>query len=299
MTYRLRRRQRVQKSVRLIAGEQIDKAIAEVNDAELDRHETVHQVRKRCKKLRALVRIVRPQFAGYARENAFFRDAARELSYLRDAQSVVECFDALMKHNGDRVDGARFVAIRMELVDRRARLAEDVTGLDARLGAFLRQMHDARARVDLWKIDGDGFSAVRGGLSKTYQRGRKALRKVLADPTTENLHEWRKRVKYHWYHERLLRPIWPAMMRAERQLADELADLLGDDHDLAVLQHTVDGEPDRFGEERDRQALAGLINQRREQLQAEARLLGKRLFAERTGARARRFKRYWQVWQRG
>ncbi len=297
MAYRIRRNKSVQKSVRLIAGEQIDKAIAEINDPELDRHETVHQVRKRCKKLRALVRIVRPRFAGYEQENAFFRNAARELSYLRDAQTVVECFDDLMKHNGNTVDDAQFASIRAELVDRRTRAADDVAGLDARLDTFLQQMHDARARVDQWKIDDDGFSAVRGGLNKTYKRGRKALRKALADPTTDNLHEWRKRVKYHWYHERLLRCIWPAMMKAEREAGDELADLLGDEHDLAVLQQTVDGEPERFGEERDRQALAGLIEQRRSQLQTAAWPLGKRIFAERPAARARRFKRYWRVWR--
>lgn len=32
-------------------GVQIDKAIGELRDEELDRHEAVHQVRKRCKKL--------------------------------------------------------------------------------------------------------------------------------------------------------------------------------------------------------------------------------------------------------
>ncbi len=299
MAYRIRRNRSIQKSLRLIAGEQIEKSIAEINDPQLDRHEAVHQARKRCKKLRALVRIVRPQFADYKRENAFFRDAARELSYLRDAQSVVACFDELMKRHEDQVDRARFTATRKELVDRRRQVADDVAGLDARLNRFLEQMREARQRVAEWKIDDSGFSAVRGGLNKTYQRGRKALRKAHADPTTENFHEWRKRVKYHWYHERLLRQIWPAMMEVERRVGNELADLLGDEHDLAVLQQTLDAEPERFGEERDRQDLAGLIKQSRAQLQSEAHELGARVFAERPDARAERFQRYWMVWQRG
>jgi hypothetical protein len=298
MAYRIRRNKSIKESVRVIAGEQIERSIAEINDPQLDRHEAVHQARKRCKKLRALVRIVRPQFADYKRENAFFRDAARELSYLRDAQSVVACFDGLMKRHEGQVDSASFAAIRQELVDRRSQVAEDVAGLDARLGRFLEQMHEAHQRVAAWEIDDNGFSAVRGGLNKTYARGRKALLQAHADSTTDNFHEWRKRVKYHWYHERLLRQIWPAMMKVERRVGNELAGLLGDEHDLAVLQQTLDAEPERFGEERDRQELADLIKQSRAQLQSEAYQLGARIFAEQPDARAERFQRYWMVWQR-
>jgi inorganic triphosphatase YgiF len=65
MPFRLRRKKTVQKSVRRIALEQIDKAIREVLDDNVNRHEAVHQVRKRCKKLRGLIRLVRPSFQDY------------------------------------------------------------------------------------------------------------------------------------------------------------------------------------------------------------------------------------------
>ena len=74
----------VQAGVRRIACEQIDKAIAEIENTELPLDETIFQIRKRCKKIRGLLRLVRPSFDGYARENAIFRDAARE-----DQKSVV------------------------------------------------------------------------------------------------------------------------------------------------------------------------------------------------------------------
>lgn len=53
----------VEAGMRRIAAEQIERAIAEIDDTGLDRHETVHQVRKRCKKVRGLVRLVRPAFS--------------------------------------------------------------------------------------------------------------------------------------------------------------------------------------------------------------------------------------------
>lgn len=39
--------------IRRMAREQIDRALEEISDSSLDRHDTVHQVRKRCKKIRA------------------------------------------------------------------------------------------------------------------------------------------------------------------------------------------------------------------------------------------------------
>ncbi len=297
MAYRLRRKKSVQKSIRKVACEQIDRAIAEILDEQLDRHETVHQVRKRCKKVRGLVRLVRPVFADYQGENEFFRDAARELSYVRDAQSIIECFDALMKHFQQQIDRSSFAATREELERRRREIAGDEEGLDEKLDEFLASMREARHRVSHWKVDDDGFSAVAGGLKKTYRRGRKAMRLAYENPAAESFHEWRKRVKYHWYHARLLRRIWPRMMKVQREAAHHLSDLLGDDHDLAVLRQTILDTPARFGAAEDSQALLGLIDRRRAQFQAEAWPLGQRLYAEKPQPLAGRFGLYWETWQ--
>lgn len=297
MAYRIRRSKSVQASVRKIASEQIDKAIGEILNEQLDRHETVHQVRKRCKKLRGLIRLVRPEFNDYQMENKFFRDAARELSYVRDAQSIIECFDGLLEHFRDQIDQDAFAPVRDELALRRRKIADDKIGLDNKLDEFLAKMRDARGRAAKWKINDDDFSAVEGGLAKTYRRGRKALRSAYENPNTENFHEWRKRVKYHWYHARLLRRIWPDMMNMWRSVTDELSDLLGDDHDLAVFRQTLLDDPDRFSSESDLQLLIGLIDRRRAELQAKARPLGERLFAEKPERLNSRLHSYWETWK--
>ena len=68
MSYRFEPGEKVERGVKRMAREQIDKALAEIDSDELDVHERVHQVRKRCKKLRAIARLVRPalgsQYAG-------------------------------------------------------------------------------------------------------------------------------------------------------------------------------------------------------------------------------------------
>ncbi len=69
----------VEANLRKIAASQINRAIAEIDDPDLEPHKTVHQVRKRCKKLRGLVRLVRDAFDAYKVENVSFRDAAAQL----------------------------------------------------------------------------------------------------------------------------------------------------------------------------------------------------------------------------
>lgn len=298
MAYRIRRKKSVQKSVRKVAREQVDKAIGEVLDEELDRHETVHQVRKRCKKVRGLLRLVRPQFADYKRENQFFRDAAAELSYVRDIQAMIECHRELLDHFNDEIEREMFATIGDELLRRRRAISEDEETLSGKMDEFLARMREVRCRIEDWKIDDDGFSAIQDGLEKTYRRARKASVAAYEDLTAAEFHEWRKRVKYHWYHARLLRRIWPHMMHPHRDAADELADLLGDDHDLAVLRETLKDEPEEFGEPVVLQAALGLIDRRRAELESRARPLGSRLLAESPEQLADRWHAYWKVWKR-
>ena len=298
MAYRLRRDLSVQESFVKVAREQVDKAVGEVRDPELDRHEVVHQVRKRCKKLRALIRLVRPEFEEYQKENEFFRDAARRLSYVRDAQSILECFDALTGRFQEEGCLDEYASIRQRLVDRRQDVVDDQTGLEARLEEFLKRMEEARPRLEKWRIAADGFAGVEGGLRKTYRRGRVALRKAYAKPSPDNFHEWRKRAKYHWYHLRLLRRIWPRVVASHVDAADDLGSLLGDAHDLAVLRRTLLAEPGMFGTERDVRACLEVIDRRCFELRSKARPLGERIFAEKPKRLSARFHAYWDTWRR-
>ncbi len=76
MGFRLQHQESVAQGVKRIAQEQLSSAVAEIQNEELDRHEAVHQIRKRFKKIRGLIRLVRPVFQKtYQKENVIFRDA--------------------------------------------------------------------------------------------------------------------------------------------------------------------------------------------------------------------------------
>lgn len=57
----------VEAAVRRIAVRQIDRALEQIEAPDLEQAARVHEARKRCKKLRGLIRLVRPVFDGSGR----------------------------------------------------------------------------------------------------------------------------------------------------------------------------------------------------------------------------------------
>ena len=300
MGYRIRQKESVQDAIQRIATEQIDKAIAEIEDAARDRHEVIHQVRKRCKKLRALVRLVRPALGKtYQRENARFRDIARDLGSLRDEQSLVESLERLQEMLGEP-ERHRFDQILGKLRTRRDEAADsDSQDPDALLSQARKKLVKARNKVAAWSLDESGFAAMDGGMIKSYARGRKAMKSAFQSGQPEDFHEWRKRVKYHLHHVKALGPLWPGVNRAYVKEGKALADLLGDDHDLALLSALLQREGDALAGEETRAGLDAHIRCEQRRLQGRAWQLGERLFAEKPKALKKRWRHYWRAWQAG
>src|SRR5216683_2066314 len=68
-----------------------------------DLEKRVHDVRKRIKETRALLRLVRPELGSqFDVENTWYRDAGRELSASRDSAALVGAIEKLRVHTTDR-----------------------------------------------------------------------------------------------------------------------------------------------------------------------------------------------------
>jgi len=301
MAYQFEISEPIDVGVRRIAMELIDDAIARVEAADRDRHEVVHEVRKNCKRLRGLLRLIRPVAPKlYRAENKRFRDATAPLSGLRDAEASLESYDALLDAFRDEVDRQALAPVRRALTLHKQHMAENVADLDARLDQFGKRMHKARKKVPDWHIPGDdpfgddsGFELVGGGLTKTYERGREAMQKAFDEPSIERFHEWRKRAKYLRYHLRLLRPAWPQLLKPMRGEVKDLGDLLGDDHDLAVLETALTQAVSTGADRGRRDILRALMRQRSIHLREHAYWLGRRVYAEGPKAFRKRIGCYW------
>ena len=287
----------VAEGFRRIATEILDKAIRQAEKAETgsdstDGDQTIHQLRKGCKKLRGLYRLVRPGFRGYAKENAAVRAAAAGLSSARDAEVLLVTFDALVGPVARVPDAVS--AVRGKLETRREELARGTNAASA-LADFRDFMAAIRKRSRRWRLEEDGFDALASGLETSFARARKAMRAARKDSSPEIFHEWRKRAKDHWYHARLLAPIWPELLDNHVRIAEELGELLGFHHDLCVFRETV-SQP-AMGDEEAAVLLAELARQREAEVAAQCLALGSRLLAEKPAALSRRWRAYWKCWR--
>jgi CHAD domain-containing protein len=159
-----------------------------------------------------------------------------------------------------------------------------------------RVVRRARKRIDRWPLEGVRFRSFVDGIAKTYRDGRRLMSAATDLKTDECHHEWRKQAKYLRHQSEILCPILPEAMSVLIGQAHELADLLGDDHDLAVMTHVLTTELRDAVERRERKALLGLIGERRATLQKHAKQLGRKLFADKPKAFRRRVREYLDAW---
>jgi CHAD domain-containing protein len=286
MGYRLSLADPVPKTLRVTALEVLDNAAGRARDGLAgDPEETVHEIRKDIKKTRSLLRLARPGLPteAYRRENRHLRDTARSISGARDADVLAETVDKLAGRYAGRLPKRAFAELRERLAEAASGAGEPADG-----PALVAALQQARAGVAALPLEGCDRATLRAGAVRAYARGRDALASVEQDPSVERLHEWRKRVKDLWYHQRLLREAWPAALKALADESHRLSDLLGDDHDLAMLADRLAHTPATVHAD----TLAALIVERRAELQDEARQLGCRVYADKPKAYGRRLARY-------
>ncbi|HEY8923332.1 MAG TPA: CHAD domain-containing protein [Polyangia bacterium] len=253
------------------------------------RDDTVHEVRKSLKRLRAMLRLLRDVLgeAEYRRENLALRDTARPLAEVRDAKVFIGTIEALARRRSPRGTVARQLAhLREGLVAHHRALAERVLGTDRALEATATVLAAVGARAERWPLPQHrGWSLLKPGFERTYRRGRRAWTRARRKGTSEALHEWRKEVKYLLYQLQIVEPAWGASERALARRLDRLADLLGEDHDLAVVR-TIVSDP----------VVDRLISARRTALQRQAFALGGRVYQAPTAARLRSLRSGWKRW---
>lgn len=302
MAYRLEPSDPLDEELSRVAGECLDDALGRLEGLGTESgsiESAVHEVRKRCKELRGLARLVRPALGeGYSTLNAEVRDAAKELSSIRDAHAVLGTIEDLQESLGaeqaEVLDPIRaHQTVQIEIA------THDLHADDPRITQAAARLRLARELVGAWPLI-DDVTILEEGLARTYRRGRKALKRARKHPSDESVHDWRKRVKYLWYHARLLEPADPDGLGPLVADLDELSDLLGDDHDLAVLVEQLEAG-------RGADALAGadidgaidLARERQAELRSAALDLGRRVYADAPPAFVERLIAPWRAVGRG
>lgn len=248
-------------------------------DSKSDPHEVVHEVRKAFKRVRGGLRLVRDEIDFYKKENAFFRDEGRKISELRDATSVIEVLDDLYDQYEDQLYKNTFNTFRSFLEDRQAQMASDLIEDKGILKTIGKRLAEKCEEMDGWSIEIESFEDIEPAVMRVSKRGLKGYEKAKKSGSTEDFHEWRKRVKYLRSQLDLLNEIWPEFLECWEDQLHDLSDFLGDDHDLYLLDKLIDEHTDQFSDPESAQLLKSLIQSQRAYLQEDSLLLGKRIYA--------------------
>ena len=269
---------------RAIAIDQLDEALSDLAQPDTSGRSIVHEARRRTKKLRGLLRLVRPGFPGFDRENDALREAAALLSHLRDREVRRETLKALARW--------RPVSLLERLL---AGSTEPAAHDDAApLAAFRERMVEVRARAGQWALSRPGLETLEAGVRRTYRTARRRMRKArdLHEPT--RFHDWRKGNKNYGFTIDLLRKAAPDLLGDDVEVIDKLSNALGQHHDLVVLRITAaQGHLPLSGPEQ-LMELDALIGERLGELEAESFELGRQVYAERPAALTRRIMSYWK-----
>jgi len=288
--------------VRRVSLGLLERAVSDLRSAPPDQFdEGVHSARKKMKRLRGMLRLVRDEvgYRTYREENVVLRDTARSLSAIRDSYVSVLTLRSLWQRYSDMLYPEAFAYPEAWLLERHEVRRSSVT--EPVVSNAITNLNTARRRFWNYPIDEivrDDYQAIASGIHRVYKRGYRGLVRAAETRDVADLHEWRKRVKYLRFQMEALTPLYPHLLRATAKSLDELGELLGDDHDHAVLADTILAHPESCSHERERWMLIALIHEQRASLQERALKHGTALYSEKPAAFVARIGSYWEAGRR-
>ncbi len=298
--FQLKSEESSSEAVKRVIGEKISETITLLTDSTIDQDTAVHKSRKNMKRIRALLRLVRKDIGEmvFGRENAWYRDAARQLAPMRDGAVMIETFDLIQAEYANILRAYSSDKIRQHLVTQQVERRRQFLAQSEIIHGVLKTLTDAKKRVTSLPISYQDFSAYEKSLQQVYWRGRKRMNLAYQDGTDpEKFHDWRKRVKYLWHQIEFLQSLWPKIFEPLADELHQLSDYLGEAHDLAVLEDYLKENSALFSNSQTQSLFLSTLSTKRQTLEYTAQPLGKRLYAEKSAVFVNRIATYWHIWK--
>ncbi len=238
----------------------------------------IHETRKCMKRIRALLRLVRPGLdeSAFQKENARYREISRQLSSERDAQILNETVLKL-EPSASTSDLPAIAALKQHLDA--ARPAPETVSADTKAASVCEHLAAAKSVMAKLDVGGSGFESVEHGLRDSYRKGCRLFERAYRSGIDETFHDWRKSVQLHWRHMALLSRAWPDMVSARVEAARQLSQILGDSQDLSVLIVYIKGLPATALPKPAAERLVRLALKRQKHLRAAAEPRGAQLYS--------------------
>jgi CHAD domain-containing protein len=256
--------------------------------------EYVHSVRTKIKRLRALLRLIRPAVGElfFNQENARLRNAGRRLAVARDAEVARETLKTLSVEGEPEKQA---VAAALAGLESKNGTRTDIS--DA-LNEIRKDLEQTKRNLQQLQLVNSEWEVVAPGLRDVYRQSRERMDRALHDGGDEAFHKWRIRVKNLFYELELLEPVWPKRMDKMTARLSKLQDKIGCDHDIAVLKGLLRKTPERFGGTEAVERLIRCLDGKSRKLRHAAEPLGEKIFAKKPRRFVRKLGRRWSDWRR-
>lgn len=283
MAHRIGRHEPVGEALWRLLRDDVHKAATELaGNGPLE--ERIHRVRQRLKRARSMLAVMKPALGDTAKElRTMLSGAGRMLAGARDADVAAATARGLRAAVTEGDAGLdRVVAVLEGEAAAAHRHDTPVAAVAGRLRAIEARLAAAEAGIDGGKLFGRA-------LVRSYEDGRKSMARARMTLSTPDLHAWRKDVKDLWHLIRLGRKRLPSKIDRMAKDLERLGDLLGRDHDHAVLAEKLALAPDA---DHSLMRQLAMIAAERRALEKEAFTLGGALYDRkpRAFARAARFR---------
>ena len=280
MAYRILRNESAESEIRRVLLEQTTQARRLLASWHKEPAARIHRARQTFKRIRAALRALRPAAPYvYSVENRFYRDVARRLSHLRDADAMVEATRVLADRVWEPRSRESLIILQRGLRQHAsADVHNSMTSIQDQIGLACAELRKAESRMARLPIEGLRRRDLKAGARRSFDRAARDYRLVTESPGSELFHDWRKHVKYAYYQTRLMRQVMPRWSRQYRSSFRELAQLLGHGQDLVVLDAFLRDQPDDLGIDLHLQRLRNVIQDAERDLRQRALALGAQAF---------------------
>lgn len=251
--------------------------------------EDIHRVRTTIKRLRALLRLIRPAIdpAFFNRENARLRTAAALLSFARDAEVARGTLKTLPVSDEIDREAVRSVLSGLETQ------AEPATDFQGTMTEVNRRLEQTRLSFRRLKLRGSDREVLEAGIRAVYRQGRRRMKAAIKKGQDNAFHRWRIRAKNLYYELQFLESVSTKRVGQIVSRLSELEDQIGHDHDAAILRAWLKKQPETFGGEETVHRVVTCLDSQTRELRRKVVPLGRKIWRQKPRRFAQKIVRHW------
>jgi CHAD domain-containing protein len=241
--------------------------------------ENVHQTRLCFKRIRSFLRLTQSAFADgtFHELNIYYRDQSRLLSSNRDITAIIDiCQDMLIRSRSDSVK--LFLKKYIQAQKRNRKETSLNPDLQRTTQTMIKSLRETANKINSLEISGKTHECLAFGAKKVYKKGYRLLETVKEAPDDHMLHEWRKQVKYLWYHYVFMNSFWPGIMNAHARQTQQLSQWLGKYNDYVILEKVLQQSESEKKQKNQPATIGRNIKRSKEKLAKDSKKLGQKIY---------------------